>query len=206
MLLLLLLIFIPFSVILASDQSNARSIITYQSNIDKIKQLSSHSAMGVAGPNCDLVSFTEYVAKNLALYQYNHDGLVLSTKAQANFCRSELATALRKGPYQVNVLIGGYDTNKDGSGGAATLYWMDYMAALQKVNYGAHGHAASFCLSIMDAEYIPGLDEAAALKIIDACIDEIHTRFLISQPNFMIKIVDKNGVRVCKFGGDPADT
>jgi 20S proteasome subunit beta 4 len=162
--------------------------------------------MGVAGPNCDLVSFTEYVAKNLALYEYNHDGLTLSTKAQANFCRSELATALRKGPYQVNVLIGGYDTNKDGSGGAACLYWMDYMAALQKVKYGAHGHAASFCLSTMDAEYKPGLDEAAALKIIDACIEEIHTRFLISQPNFMIKIVDKDGVRVCKFGGDPADT
>lgn len=48
-------------VILATDQGNARSILIYQKNIDKIKQLTSHSAMGVSGPNCDMVKFTEYV-------------------------------------------------------------------------------------------------------------------------------------------------
>jgi 20S proteasome subunit beta 4 len=157
--------------------------------------------MGVAGPNCDLVTFTEYIAKNLALYEFSHDGLKLSTKAQANFCRSELAAALRKGPYQVNLLLAGFD-DKDG----ASLYFLDSMASLQKVGYGAHGHASSFCLSTMDRETKPGMTEADALEIIDHCIHEIHTRFLISQPNFMIKVIDKDGVRVAKFGGDPADT
>mmetsp|Transcript_30770 Transcript_30770/g.46667 ORF Transcript_30770/g.46667 Transcript_30770/m.46667 type:complete len:201 (-) Transcript_30770:146-748(-) len=188
-------------VVLAADQSNARSIISYQSNLDKIKELTSHSAMGVAGPNCDLVRFTEYIAKNLALYQLNHDGTQLSTKAQANFCRSELADALRKGPYQVNLLLGGFDEKAGPS-----LYFMDYLAALEKVNFGSHGYASSFCLSIMDKEYREDLSEEDALKIIDYCIHEIHTRFLISQPNFMVKVIDKDGVRVSKFGGDPADT
>jgi len=188
-------------VVLAADQSNARSIITYQSNLDKVKELSSHSAMGVAGPNCDMVNFTQYIAKNLALYQLNHDNIKLSTKAQANFCRSELAKALRKGPYQVNLLLGGYDEDAGGS-----LYYMDHLAALAKLDFGSHGHASSFCLSIMDNEYREGLNEEQALKIIDHCIDEIHTRFLISQPNFMIKVIDKDGVRVSKFGGDPSDS
>jgi 20S proteasome subunit beta 4 len=188
-------------VILAADQSNARSIITYQSNLDKIKSLTSHSAMGVAGPNCDLVNFTEYIAKNLALYEFSHDGLKLSTKAQANFCRSELAAALRKGPYQVNLLLAGYD-DKEGP----SLYFLDYMASLQKVKYGAHGYASSFCLSTMDRETKPGMTEADALEIIDHCIHEIHVRFLINQPNFMVKIIDKDGVRVAKFGGDPANS
>ncbi|KAI2509449.1 Proteasome subunit [Fragilaria crotonensis] len=188
-------------VVLAADQSNARSIITYQSNLDKIKSLTSHSAMGVAGPNCDLVNFTEYIAKNLALYEFSHDGLKLSTKAQANFCRSELAAALRKGPYQVNLLLAGYD-DKEGP----SLYFLDYMASLQKVKYGAHGHASSFCLSTMDRETKPGMTEADALEIIDHCIHEIHVRFLINQPNFMVKIIDKDGVRVAKFGGDPANS
>jgi 20S proteasome subunit beta 4 len=160
--------------------------------------------MAVAGPNCDLVTFTEYIAKNMALYEYSHDGLKLSTKAQANFCRTELATALRKGPYQVNILLAGYDTNK--SGGAASLYFLDYMAAMQKVPYGAHGYASSFCLSIMDRESKPGMTEADALQIIDHCIHEIHTRFLIHQPNFMVKIVDKDGIRVAKYGANPEDT
>jgi len=47
------------TVIIAADQSNARSILIYQTNLDKIAKLSSHSMMGVSGPNCDLVNFTE---------------------------------------------------------------------------------------------------------------------------------------------------
>ena len=46
-------------VIIAADQSNGRSILTYQTNLDKISKLTSHSMMGVSGPNCDLVNFTE---------------------------------------------------------------------------------------------------------------------------------------------------
>jgi len=46
-------------VVIATDQVNARSILMYQQNLDKIAELSSHSAMGVSGPNCDLVNFSE---------------------------------------------------------------------------------------------------------------------------------------------------
>lgn len=188
--------------ILATDQSNARSILTYQTNLDKIKELTSHSAMGVSGPNCDMVNFTEYIAKNIALYELSNDGTKLSTHAQANYARNELAIALRKGPFQVNVLLGGYDekTNR------ASMYYLDYFGALQKVNYGCQGHAGNFCLSIMDRKHREGLSEADALGIIDDCIKEIQVRFLLSQPNFIIKVIDKSGVRVVKFGGDPADS
>lgn len=188
-------------VILAADQSNARSILTYQSNLDKITQLSSHSALGVSGPNSDLVNFSEYISKNLALYELSNDGLKLSTHAQANFCRGELATALRKGPYQVNCLLGGYDA-KTGKG---SLYWLDYLAALAKVNYGCQGHAAAFCLSIMDRDWREGMTQEEAVAIVDKCIKELQVRFLISQPNFIVKVVDKDGVKTLKYGADPAD-
>ncbi|GKY91304.1 hypothetical protein MPSEU_000102800 [Mayamaea pseudoterrestris] len=189
-------------VLIACDQSNARSILLYQTNIDKIKELTSHTMMGVSGPNCDLVNFTEYIEKNLNLYELENDGTKLSTKAQANFCRNTLATALRKGPYQVDVLLGGYDTVKK----QAELYFMDHLAALQKVSYNAQGYAAYFCLSIMDRDYIKGLGYDDALEIMNKCIKALHKRFLLSQPNFIIKIVDKDGVRVVSVGADPADT
>lgn len=125
----------------------------------------------------------------------------MSTHAQANFCRGELATALRKGPYQVNILLGGFDKKQGGS-----LYFLDHMASLQKVPYGSQGYASNFCLSIMDRAYLPGqCTEEAALKIIRQCIAELKIRFLLSQPNFIIKVVDKDGVRVVDFGADPAD-
>lgn len=188
------------TVVLAADQANARSILVYQMNLDKIKELTSHSAMGVSGPNCDLVNFTEYIAKNLQLYELANDGTKLSTHAQANFCRGEIAAALRKGPYQVNVLLGGHDTS------GSSLYFLDYLGSLQKVPYGAQGYASNFCLSIMDRECHEGMNEAEAMTVIDHCILELQTRFLIQQPNFIIKVIDKDGVRVVKFGGDPADT
>lgn len=41
------------------------------------------------------VQFTEYIQKNLHLYQFRN-GMPLTTAATANFTRGELATALRK--------------------------------------------------------------------------------------------------------------
>jgi 20S proteasome subunit beta 4 len=191
-----------FTVILATDQINARSILMYQRNLDKIAELSSHSAMGVSGPNCDLVNFSEYISKNLKLYELSNDGMKLSTHAQANFCRGELAKALRKGPFQVNVVLGGYDA-KTPTGGS--LYVMDYLGSCVKANFGVQGYASKFCLSIMDRDWEEGMNEEQAVNLVEHCIKELQLRFLINQSNFIVKVIDKEGVRTLKFGADPAD-
>jgi 20S proteasome subunit beta 4 len=181
--------------------------------MDKIAVLTKFSAMAVAGPNCDLTNFTEFIHKNLQLYELANDGMKLSTHAQANFCRNELAKALRRGPYQVNTLIGGYDaTSKDATtatvSGKSSLYYLDYLGCLHKLNYACQGYCNMFCAGIMDREYKASVDEMSfddALNIINKCMKEIQTRFLVSQPNFIIKIIDKDGVRVHSFGQNPAD-
>ena len=147
-----------------------------------------------------------YVSKNINLYEISNEGTKLSTHAQANFARGELATAIRKGPYQVNVLIGGYDAGKQGAPGSVSLYYLDYFGALHKVKYGAQGYAQYFCASIFDREYKENLTEEEAIKILGKCILEMKTRFMLSQPNFIMKKVDKDGVSVLSFGEDPADT
>ena len=58
-----------------------------------------------------------------------------------------------------------------------------------QVPYGAHGYGAAFTLSVMDREYVKGLSLDEALAIIDNCIKELHTRFLIAQKNFVIKVL-----------------
>jgi 20S proteasome subunit beta 4 len=148
--------------------------------------------------------FCRYIAKNINLYELSNEGTKLSTHAQANFARGELAAALRRGPYQVNVMLGGYDEKKKHN--PASLYYLDYLGALHKVKHGAQGYAQYFCSSIFDKEYSDNLSEAEAIKIIQHCITEMQTRFLISQPNFIIKKVDQDGVNVISFGEDPADT
>lgn len=49
----------------------------------------------LCGFGCCRAQFTEYVQKNVALYQFRN-GIPLTTAAAANFTRGELATALRK--------------------------------------------------------------------------------------------------------------
>ena len=134
----------------------------------------------------------------------SNDFTKLSVHAQANFARGELAYALRRGPYQVNILLGGYDQAEGKEG--ASLYHLDYMGTLHKVPFGAQGYASYFTMSIMDREHKENMTEAEALTIIEHCIAEIQTRFMLKQPNFIIKAVDKDGVRVIKYGSDPKDT
>jgi 20S proteasome alpha/beta subunit len=68
--------------------------------------------------------------------------------------------------------------------------------AMSKVKFGAHGYAANFILSVFDRDFKDGLDVAGCVKVIKNCIHELKTRFLINQPEFMIKVVDKDGIRV----------
>ena len=94
-------------------------------------------------------------------------------------------------PGHLFTLLGGFD-----KGVGASLYYIDYMASSNKVNFGCHGYGSNFVLSILDREWTEGLDEAAGLDIINKCIAELQTRFLIHMPKFLIKIVDKDGIRV----------
>jgi 20S proteasome subunit beta 4 len=62
----------------------------------------------------------------------------LSPSALANFVRGELASSLRsKKPYNVNLLLGGFDPIAD----KPSLYWLDYLASLAPLPYAAHGYA-----------------------------------------------------------------
>lgn len=45
----------------------------------------------------------------------------------------QLATAIRKGPIQTQLLLGGVDKGEGGKA-SATLYWLDYLGAMQKVD------------------------------------------------------------------------
>merc|ERR1711953_294162 len=105
----------------------------------------------------------------------------LSTREAANFTRSELAEAIRRNPYEVNSLLAGFDKEP-------VLYWLDYLGTLQKVNYGCHGYPSYMVHSIFHEFWKPGMSQ-------EECINVLRKRFIISQNNFVWKIVDKDGHR-----------
>lgn len=109
--------------------------------------------------------------------------------------RNELATALRKRPYQANILLAGYDVD-DG----ATMYYMDYLASMHKVDKAAQGYGAYFTLGLMDRVWREGMSLEECVNLLKKCIAELSTRFMVNLPDFVVKVVDKDGVRIINLG------
>merc|ERR1711907_359176 len=177
-------------VIMAADTSRARSIVVMKGDDDKIMQLEQNKILGASGEAGDSAQFCEFIQRNIHYNNYRTD-VPLGTAAVANFTRNNLAKALRSRPYHVNLLLGGYDTD---SGPA--LYYMDYLASMEKMDFAVQGYAGHFLYGLLDKEYRPNLSEEEAVKLLKVCFEELKRRFLINSPNFIIKIVDANGVRV----------
>ncbi|KVH97559.1 proteasome subunit beta type-2-A-like [Cynara cardunculus var. scolymus] len=175
--------------LVVADTSAVNSILVHKSNEDKIMVLDSHKLMGASGEAGDRAQFTEYVQKNVSLYQFRN-GIPLTTKAAANFMRGELATALRKNPYMVNIVLAGYDKETGPS-----IYFIDYIATLHKVDKAAFGYGSYFSLAMMDRHYHPDMTVEEAIKLAEQCIEEIRSRLVVAPQNFVIKIVDKDGAR-----------
>jgi 20S proteasome subunit beta 4 len=174
-------------VILAADCQAAFSIIRMKDDADKIWQVED-MLIAASGPASDTSNFVEFIEKNIKLHTLK-TGLKLSTKAAANFTRNELATSLRKGPFQADLLIAGCD--QDGP----ALYFLDYLASMEKVNKAAHGYGAMFTFGLMDRYYKPDLTLEEAKEIIRMCIRELEQRFIVNLGNYKCKVVTKDGCR-----------
>lgn len=176
--------------LLVADSSAINNIVVQKTDLDKIMVLDSHKLLGSTGSSGDRVQFSEYIQKNIHLYQYRN-GTPISMAGAANFTRLELAKALRSaGAYQTNLMLAGWDEDAGPS-----LYYLDYLASLVKLEKGGLGYGAYFILSILDKHYKAGMALDDALRLVDVCIAEIRARLIVAPPNFVIKIVDKDGAR-----------
>lgn len=179
-------------VMVCCDTQAVHSIITIKKDEDKIVPIDSHKVFCISGEAGDRVNFTEYIIANVKLYTLRNE-TSLSTKSVANYTRGELATALRSSPYHCNLLVAGYD-----EGVGPSLYWMDYLATLNKINIGGTGYGSYFVLSMFDKMWRPDLTEAEALDMMLQGIEEVKRRLVVAPSAYIIKVIDKNGTRVVK--------
>ena len=174
---------------IATDCNNARSIMIFNQEADKIMELDSHKLLGLGGDPADCVQEPEYFQKNVML-NYFKNGVPLSTHAVANYMRGEKSAKLRKGMAQVDMLLAGYD-----EGVGPSLYFIDYLASMQQLDKGCHGYCAFFCNSLLDFHWKPNMTVDEGLALMQLCAAEMKRRFALSMPNWTIKVVDKNGTR-----------
>ncbi|PVU97738.1 hypothetical protein BB561_000353 [Smittium simulii] len=179
-------------VVLLADKQIINSIMTIKHNQDKIYELSKHVAMSVSGEAGDVDTYAEYIVGNAKLYAFRNDH-ELPIDSCAKFTRRQLAEALRsRSPYQVNILMGGYNPQLE----KASLYRIDYLAAISNVPFAAHGYGAFFCYSLFDRLYKEDLTENDAVQILAACISELDKRFVARHSSYTLKVINKAGLRI----------
>lgn len=176
-------------VILVHESTIMHSIFKLKENQDKTISLDKHLLLGLTGDLADQREFGSMVQGHLQYIKFKNKKQ-LSVDETANFIRNSLAEALRKGPFQVNGLIAGFDSE------GPQLYWMDYMGTMQKVSYGAHGYASYFVSSIMANSYCNQLSLEQALDIAKQCVFELRKRMMVAQDSFIVKLVDSEGIKV----------
>ncbi|TFK75905.1 N-terminal nucleophile aminohydrolase [Pluteus cervinus] len=178
-------------VLVAADTTAARSIVKMKTDEDKIKILSPHLLMAYSGEPGDTIQFSEYVERNIRLYQIRNT-LTLGPSAAASWIRRSLADSIRsRRPYAVNLLVGGYDTSSH----TPELYWIDYLGTLTKIPFGAHGYGSYFALSLLDRYHDPEASLEEGIATLKRCLDEVAKRLVVSPGKYLVKVVDKDGVR-----------
>ena len=77
------------------------------------------------------------------------------------------------------------------------LFWLDEYGSIQRLEYGAHGYASNFALSILDRGYRPDMTREEASALVRDCFEQLRTRYVINSPKPpCIKCVDSNGCRL----------
>jgi len=178
--------------LLLTDGNAARSVICYQQEHDKIIAINKFNALAMSGDPGDVEQFSEFLKANMQLYSMKND-YETSPADTAHFTRRTLATAIRKKPYQVLMMIGGYDNLND----KPSLHYIGQYAESIPVPFAAHGYGAMFTNSLLDRWYRPDLSYDQCLALLEKVVHELKRRFIVNFPTFKIKKCDKNGVTDC---------
>ncbi|EST09040.1 Proteasome, subunit alpha/beta [Kalmanozyma brasiliensis GHG001] len=181
--------------IIASDSNAARSIVKMKSDVDKQKVLSDHLVMTFSGEPGDTLQFSEWIERNSRLYSIRNY-VELRPKSSAAWIRKQLAESLRsRNPYQVNLLLGGFDLPSS----EPALYWIDYLGTLATVPFAAHGYGAFFAMSTLDRYHRPNMSLEEGLDLLRRCINELKQRFIVDLGEFTVRVVDRDGARLVKL-------
>ncbi|KAF8451488.1 nucleophile aminohydrolase [Terfezia claveryi] len=183
--------------IVAASKAAMRGVTILKAEDDKTRILNDHCLMAYSGEAGDTVQFAEFIQANVQLYGMRSNCTqALSPSSVSSFVRTELAKSLRsRKPYNVNLLIGGYDTVNDQS----ELYWLDYLAAKDKLPYAAHGYAQYYCLSILDKHHHPNIDLEQGLKLLRMCIEELVRRLPTNFKGVNVKVITKTGIQDLEY-------
>lgn len=89
-----------------------------------------------------------------------------------------------------------------------SIYFIDYLGTMKKMDYCAHGYPSYILLSLFDRLWKVGISGSGdvqrnmtreeAVELANRCMDEMKNRFPMNEHHYITKIVSKEGIEVLK--------
>ena len=174
--------------ILAYERTYNNQIFRLSANTDKHVILDSSKVLCISGKKCDADVFGNIVKANLQFQKFK-EGQEMSVHEAAFFIKNKLSEALRKGPFEINCLLMGFDKK------GPAVYYFDYTGVCQKVKFGVQGYAQYLLMALINDERKEDMNENEVLEIVRKCIHAMNQRFMVKQENWTIMSVNNSGVR-----------
>ncbi len=145
-------------VVLAADKRATADTFIAHKMVKKIHRIDKHIAMTISGLVADaevLVEQARYIAKKYFL----DVGSPIKISSLASYMALLLNAYLRRSPFIVQLLIGGYDR------GGPRLYYVDLYGSISEEKYMATGSGSQVALGVLEQGYREdlSLDEAKEL-------------------------------------------
>ncbi len=132
-------------VVLAADKrATAGSLIAHK-RVKKIHKITDYAAMTISGLVADAQFLVEQ-ARYIARRYYSEIGKPIKISSLASHLSLILTVYLRKYPFIVQLLLGGYD-------GEPQLYYLDLYGSISKEKYMATGSGSPTALGVLEEKY-----------------------------------------------------
>lgn len=97
-------------------------------------------------------------------------------------------------PFQTNLLLAGYD-----EGLGASLYWLDYLGTMHRMNIGGTGYGSYFALALFDKLWHPAVTQGDALDMMRKGVAEVRKRLVVAPEKYHVKVVTAEGIQDLGF-------
>ncbi|MCD6323490.1 MAG: archaeal proteasome endopeptidase complex subunit beta [Desulfurococcales archaeon] len=179
------------AVILAADKRASQGYYVAHKKVKKIVKIDDHVAMTTAG----LVADAQMLASHLSLISRKYrieNNARISIKALASYL-SILLNSSKYFPYEVQLLIGGYDS-------APRLYALTWFGDLFEENYTVTGSGSPVAVGVLETGFSEDLSVDEAVELAVKAVRSAIKRDVFTGEAVDVAVIDKEGVKFLSFG------
>merc|ERR1711915_452499 len=167
-------------VMIASDMNVGSSILSIKSDEDKFRSIFGQVSFAHCGNFAKGSNLARLLNEEIKLNHFN-SLMPITATTSAYIAQERIHTAVRRAPYETNVLIMDKKNN---------LIAIDQYGAMTSDNYICMGYFRLFLYGLLDSEYKENMNSEQALQLLQKCINVMKSKFLINYMRYKVRIFE----------------